>query len=224
MAISGPKRVVAPEPPAWLSNITLPLCEVSRTWFRFSPKRYASPIFWNREGIYRFDSPAARWGVCYLASSIVSAFQEVFGDKITHQKPLDWSEIQRLSVWLVRTPAELRGFELFGENLSVIGATLQCFVSSYAKSQRWGAALMSHPAQLEGLIYMGRRSGARCLAMLGDRVNARAYQLYLEAQCLGPLSDWQELWPTLDRFRVRLSSMPPSHKRARLWAAPRANG
>ena len=141
-------------------------------------------------------------------------------DKITYRKPLDWKEIEQRSVWLVRTPDTLRGFELFNENLSLIGATLQCFVSSYPKSQRWGAALMRHPADLEALVYMGRKSGAPCLAMLGASENQRAYQSLLQTQCIGPLSDWQELWTALDRFRVRLSSIPASRKRTLAWATP----
>jgi len=83
------RRIVAPEPPSWLSEAPLSLAKVSNTWFRFSPKRYPSPIFWSCKGIYRFDSPDARSGVCYLASSIVGALLEVFGDKITYRKPLD---------------------------------------------------------------------------------------------------------------------------------------
>ncbi len=220
MATSGPKRIVAPEPPTWLSEAPLSLAKVAGTWFRFSPKRYPSPIFWSRKGIYRFDSPDARWGVCYLASSIVGALQEVFGDKIAYRKPIDRKEIEQRSVWLVRTPDTLKGFELFNQNLSVIGATLQCFVSSYPKSQRWGAALMRHPAALEALVYMGRKSGAPCLAMLGDSNNERRYQSLLQTQRLGALSNWEELWTTLDRFHVRLSSMPASRKKTRGWATP----
>jgi RES domain len=220
MAASGLERIVAPEPPTLLNEATLPLAKVSNRWFRFSPKRYPSPIFWSRQGIYRFDLPDARWGVCYLASSLVGALLEVFGDKINYRKPINWKEIEQRSAWLVRTPDTLRGFELFNENLSIIGATLQCFVSSYPKSQRWGAALMRHPADLEALVYMGRKSGAPCLALLGDSDNQRPDQSLLQTQCLGPLSDWEELWTTLDRFRVRLSSMPASRKRTRTWATP----
>jgi hypothetical protein len=54
MATLEPKRVVAPEPPVRLAEIDLPLTEVSATWFRFSAQRYHSPIFWSRQGRYRF--------------------------------------------------------------------------------------------------------------------------------------------------------------------------
>jgi hypothetical protein len=45
-----------------------------------------------------------------------------------------------------KTPSGFRVINLFGETLTVTGSTVQCFVSSYSKSQRWGAALMDHSA------------------------------------------------------------------------------
>jgi RES domain len=217
MATSEPSRVVAPEPPTQLAQINLPLGQVSSTWFRLSPKRYPSPIFWGRQGRYRFDSPGARWGVSYLASSIVAAFQEVFGDKIWHSSPLDWTEISGLNVWCVVIPSEFRGLELFGENLSVIHARLQSFVASYPKSQRWAAALMNHPVDLDGLIYLGRRCGLPCLAMFGDTGSPPPYQQDLKITRLGPLSAWDEFWPMLDRLGVRLSSIPATLSKGKPW-------
>ncbi len=80
MATSEREPVVAPEPPAELGDIALPLADIPDTWFRLSSRRYPSPLFWSRLGRYRFDSEGARWGVCYAAGSIPSAFQEVFGN------------------------------------------------------------------------------------------------------------------------------------------------
>lgn len=217
MATSEPSRVVAPEPPIRLAQIKLSPGRVSTIWFRLSSKRDVSPIFWSRLGRYRFDSPAARWGVCYFASSIVPAFQEVFGDKIRHGTPIDWTEINDLCVWCVAIPSGLRGLELFGENLSVIHATLQCFVSSYPKSQRWAAALMNHPIDFDGVVYLGRRCGAPCLAMFGDTDSPRPYQEDLKNKRLGLLSAWDELWPMLDRLGVRLSSIPATLSKSRTW-------
>jgi hypothetical protein len=200
--------MAAPEPPAGLSSIDLPVCDVETTWFRICGRRYSSPIFWSRRGVYRFDSENGRWGVCYAAGSITAAFQEVFGNKIRWSRPLDWSELTDTVVWRISTPPTLRGLSLFGETLTVIGATLQCFVSNYPKSQRWGAALMIHPADLDGLIYLGRRCGTHCLAMFGDVASRRGYQKSLTTELLGDLVCWDGFWPMLDRLRVRISSLP----------------
>ena len=208
MATSGAKRIVAPEPPPGLRNIDLPVSDVDTSWFRICGRTHASPLFWSRRGVYRFDSEHARWGVCYTAESVTTAFQEVFGNKIRWNRPLDWSEIKDSVVWRISIPSTFRGLHLFGENLTVLGATLQCFVSNYAKSQRWGAALMSHPADLDGLVYLGRRSGSRCLAMFGDDASPRPYQKSLETDLLGDLVFWDHFWTMLDRLRVRISSLP----------------
>lgn len=210
-------RVVAPEPPAHLAQINLPLGQVSTTWFPLSARRYPSPIFWSRLGRYRFDSPPARWGVCYFATSIAAGFQEVFGDRIQRDRPIDWTEINTLQVWCATIPTGFRGLELFGENLLVIHATLQCFVSGYPKSQRWATALMNHPSDLDGLVYLGRRCGAPCLAMFGDSDSPRPCQEGLKIKPLGLLSAWDQLWPMLDRLGVRLSSMPATLSKARTW-------
>jgi hypothetical protein len=82
-------------------------------------------------------------------------------------------------------------------------SALQCFVSSYPESQRWGAALMEHTADLDGLVYIGRRCGTSCLAMFGDTDSPRRYQNELRTATLGELQFWDEFWPMLDRLGVR---------------------
>jgi hypothetical protein len=209
-------RIVAPDPPEALGKIVVPLAEISDTWYRISPSRYPSPLFWSRLGRYRFDSEKARWGVCYAAQSITAAFQEVFGERIRHSGVLDWQELQ-LCVWAIRTPRSFRGINLFGETLTVIRATLQCFVSSYAKSQRWGAALMDHPADLDGLVYLGRQCGTECLAMFGDQKSPRRYQHRIRTGMLGNLSLWSGFWPMLDKLAVRIDSISGERDRHLEW-------
>lgn len=217
MATSEREPVIAPEPPAELGDIALPLANIPDTWFRLSSRRYPSPLFWSRLGRYRFDSEGARWGVCYAAGSIPSAFQEVFGNKIRHRASLDWSEFEDVCVWCIRTPPGFRAINLFGETLTVIGATLQCFVSGYLKSQRWGAAFMDHSVDLDGLVYIGRRCGKPCLAMFGDSDSPRRYQSDIRTEMLGELQFWDEFWPMLDRLGVRMTSMPQEREKSRGW-------
>lgn len=212
METSGPKHIAIPEPPAALSSIDLPVCDVEPIWFRICGRQYASPIFWSRRGVYRFDSENGRWGVCYAAESITAAFQEVFGNKIRWSTPLNWSELTDSVVWRISTTPTFQGLNLFGETLTVIGATLQCFVANYPKSQRWGAALMDHPADLDGLVYLGRRCGTHCLAMFGDPDSPRGYQKSLKTELLGDFVCWDGFWPMLDRLRVRISSFPKVRK------------
>jgi len=52
---------------------------------------------------------------------------------------------------------------------------------------------------------------------LGVEETPRPYQKELEITRLGQLADWKELWPMLDRLRVRLVSMPSTGKSALVW-------
>lgn len=218
MATSGSRRLVPPEPPARLGAVSLTPKETPGAWFRLTPRRYDSPLFWSRSGTYRFDSPSAKWGVCYAANSITAAFQEVFGTKIRHGKAVDWPEIADISVWRIMTPQAFSALSLFGETLARIDATLQCFVSSYPLSQRWGAALMNHPADMDGLVYFGRRCGAQCVALFGDAAKPRRYQSALKTERLGDFVHWGDFWPLLDRLDVRISSLPSKLTARARWS------
>lgn len=208
-------RLVAPEPPADLAKINLPLARTRRQWFRMAADKEHSPLHWSRLGRYRFDSPGARWGVCYLAESVPAAFQEIWGDQIRSRR-LDWSDLGRKIVWQIAVAPKLNTLELAGEALTTIRATLQCFTGSYPKSQRWGAALMEHPIELDGLEYLGRRSGGHCLALFGDEKKERPHQKDIVTKKLGPLSQWKGLWPFLDRIQVRVAHLP-SNPPAGTW-------
>ena len=130
---------------------------------------------------------------------------------------MDWPEIASMRVWRIKTPLTFNALPLFGETLARIDATLQCFASSYPLSQRWAAALMNHPDDLDGLIYLGRRCGAQCVALFGDDIKPRRYQAALKTECLGELAGWRDFWPLLDRLGVRVSSLPSQPTKRASW-------
>jgi len=76
---------------------------------------------------------------------------------------------------------------------------------------------MDHPADLDGLVYYGRRCGAHCLAMFGDETSPRKYQESLKSELLGDLVLWDEFWSMLDRLKVRVSSVP-SQREGPTWS------
>ena len=77
---------------------------------------------------------------------------------------------------------------------------------------------MNHPADLDGLVYIGRRSGKECLAMFGDANQPRAYQSDIQVAMLGELPFWDEFWPMLDRLKVRMTSIPHERETTRQWS------
>ena len=220
MALSGPKRLVPPSPPTDFSNISLdPVGPPQRTLYRLSHENYPSPLFYSRQGIFRFDSSTAKWGVCYLAQRVETACLEVFADAFrTHA--IDYSELRERMVWKITVPADLELLLLKGEVLPRIRATVQCFVSRYTLSQAWGRAFMQHPADLDGVIYDGRQSGDACLALFGDTDPklGRWHQSQIKPTCLGRLTDWNGFYSFLDKTAARVNGLP-SKPTVSVWSA-----
>jgi hypothetical protein len=76
---------------------------------------------------------------------------------------------------------------------------------------------MNHPANLHGLVYLGRRCGTHCLAMFGDDASPREYQKSLKTELLGDFVRWNGFWPMLDRLKVRIRSLP-KRRRGASWS------
>jgi hypothetical protein len=210
MASSAPRRLIPPRPLADFSTIALDTVTARQTiWFRLSDAAYASPLFFSRQGIFRFDSATAKWGVCYLAQDIPTSIMEVFSDRIRARR-LDYTELDEERVWTITVPRDLTLLELAGPILPKIKATLQCFVSRYTLSQEWGRAFMEHPAELDGVIYTGRQSGLPCLALFGDTDPAKGlwHQRSLKHSCLGKLTEWEGFYPLLAKTGARVVNLP----------------
>ena len=215
MASSGPKRLTPPSPPAHFATLDLSTVSPSRLEvFRLSHERYASPLFFLRGGIYRFDSSTAAWGVCYLGHTLETAFLEVFADAIRTQE-IDYSDLHAILAWKVALPSDLNVLKLEGTTLPKIKATVQSFVSRYSISQAWGRAFMSHPANLDGVIYQGRRSAGECLALFGDTdpAKGRLHQPLLRPTKLGRVTEWSHFYRFIDQTGARVTHLPSKRPR-----------
>lgn len=215
MTSSGPKRLTPPGPPADFATIGLTtVYPPQRELFRLSHERFASPLFFNRGGDYRFDSVTAPWGVCYLSHSLLTSFLEVFADRIRRER-IDYSALNATIAWKITVPRDLNLLALEGATLPKIKATVQSFVSRYSLSQAWGDAFMKHPEDLDGVIYKGRRSAGDCLALFGDTdpTKGRWHQSSLVPTRLGRITEWSQFYKVIDQTGARvvnLPSTPPS--------------
>ena len=61
---------------------------------------------------------------------------------------------------------------------------------------------MRHPATLDGVVYIGRRSGARCLALFGDENAPRKHQAALRLIRARALAEALEFWQLADELEL----------------------
>jgi hypothetical protein len=209
-------KLVPPRPRADLADLDLRLHKLGAlAHYRLTGAGYPSPLFWSRSGKYRFDSPAAKWGVCYAGDSVSSAFQEVYSDAI-RKGTLDYNSVALDRVWKITVPAAMRTIELTGPTLTHIRATLQCFTGRYSLSQEWGRALMLNKDDLDGLEYIGRRCGKPCLALFGDNApnEKNPYQRSIATKACGLMIEWHGFWPLMDQLRVDFTNLPATRPRS----------
>jgi hypothetical protein len=213
-------KVTPPRPRVELATTTLPphVLQAS-TYYRLVDLKFPSPLYWSKTGYYRFDSPTARWGVCYTAQSIASVLQERIGDAV-RKGDVDYNDLSAWIVWSITVPPDLQTIELAGATLTRIRATVQSFVSRYSLSQEWARELMNHPANFDGLVYLGRRCGKNCLALFGDTAAPRPYQEKLSTYRHGHLVEWNEFWRLCDELKISFGNLPSTRPNP-TWRLPK---
>jgi RES domain-containing protein len=171
-----------PEPPADLHQRSLPIIATRAPWFRIHQSRYA-PLFFGRTGKYRFDAPAAEFGVLYAGNDAYCAFVETFGHSLDI-RVVTMDELKRRDLSCLTANRPLRLVDLTGAGLARLGADNRVCTGDYRLAQRWARALWQHPEQPDGLLYRSRLDPARQCAAVFDR----AREAFI-ASSLGTLAD-----------------------------------
>jgi hypothetical protein len=126
---------------------------------RLSKRKHLDPLFWSKEGIYRFDSKSAPYGVLYTAKVLKAAILEVWGDRWFEQRYLDRIELEEYNCYTISIRPRARVADCTGDHLSLLGTDSNFFATTdYGVTQEWGRALMNHPAKAEGLEYHSRKN------------------------------------------------------------------
>ncbi len=146
-------------PPSDFAQRRLRLVQVPHTLFRLSKRRHPSPLFWGKEGRYRFDSPGAPFGVLYAASSLEGAILETFGDRWFDTRYLSRVVAQSYNLHRLRVRSAAKVADSTGAQLVQLGTDSNLFATTdYAESQAWGIALMQHSMAPEGIPYHSRKN------------------------------------------------------------------
>jgi RES domain len=162
-----------PDPPHGLARRHLPLRSLHVEWYRVY-RCARDPRFFGRTGMFRFDAPAAEYGVLYMARSHEGTFIETFGSVIrahAGRTYLDEQTVNERCWGRITTERPLRLVDLTGRGLARIGADERLCAGPYAVAQRWSKAFWEHPEAPDGLYYRARHDPSQYSAALFDRAS-----------------------------------------------------
>lgn len=169
---------------------------------RLSKRSHSDPIFWSKEGIYRFDSKSARYGVLYTAKVLKGAILEIWGDRWFEQRYLTRIEVEEYNCYTISIKSAAKVVDCTGDRLSLLGTDSNFFATTdYGITQEWGRALMNHPSNAEGLQYHSRKNPELSNFALFDRPGTAG-----KVHVIGtvPLIDHPYLFDVLDELQVDL--------------------
>ena len=189
--MSGHSRGQPRLPPDDLSTRSLGLITPSRRWVRCACVDRPSLFDWDGRDTARFGGENCRYRCLYLASNPVTSFWEAFGEDLLDLHPDDrrisHDELASRQIVGFTLREDLRVFDATNPSaLRKISADGSTFGAAYTFTQRWAAALMSHPDAPDGIVYPSRlNSPDRCLALF----EKKAKKNNIHAVVLHNLSD-----------------------------------
>jgi hypothetical protein len=188
------------DPPASLDRQRLPLIPVKGTLCRISHRKFADPVYWSHRGLYRFDSPAAKYGVLYTGRTFETALLEVFGDQWIGSPVTGRDFLKEFDVCEIRLAYPLKVVNLRGKQLNLPGTEANIFASlSYETTQRWASVFMEHPNGPHGIRYPSRKNQRLYNFALFSTSSAIATVTVIRRY---PLLDHPHLFRLLQSYRV----------------------
>jgi hypothetical protein len=190
------------EPPDALKSQRLPLVSVEGTLLRISHQKFSDPIYWSRRGLYRFDSPTAKYGVLYTGRTFETALLEVFGDHWMKSRLAALTFLKEFDVCEIALGHRLKVVNLSGKRLNPLGIDANIFASpGYDITQRWAAAFMEHPDAPHGIRYPSRKNERLPnFALFGTAAAMAAVTITRRS----PLLNHPHLFRLLQSYRVAL--------------------
>ncbi|MDB5963340.1 MAG: hypothetical protein JWP59_4634 [Massilia sp.] len=197
-------------PPSDLNKRSLPIIELDLTTTELLRihNRKRGPIFYNSttasKVVFRFDAPAAQYGVLYCAQSFDTCMAETIVrarfENVVLPLVLTESELSERSVTAITAdrPGTLKLAD-FTVNCLHLGLTGQVMAHpTYGESNAWSLAVHNHPQTVDGIYFRSRYANAPSIALFEDRV----MMVPKEPPTVLPASP--HLAPFLNRFQVEL--------------------
>lgn len=170
-----------PLPAPDFASIGLDMIDPPRLLLRMSAHMDNEPWF-SFAGGGRFDAPEspALYGTCYLGLSLEVAFAEkVLHDAAPQQGRFAVAATTLEASWVHRYDGlGLKLADLTGAALKRLGGHAELSgTGDYALSQAWGAAVKTHPAGVDGFVFMSRHHTSGAAVVLFDRARLKLLPL-----------------------------------------------
>jgi hypothetical protein len=197
-------------PPTDLHRIPLNVVSVSPSkLIRVSWHNTGEPHF-GRTGTKRFDDksrPAKnRVGTCYLGMSLLVAFAEsVLHDREPNNGAFEVPSADIDNRFAVSfSGPDLRLAVLAGPSLKLLGGSAQLTgTSQYKLPREWARAIVRHPDNVDGFIYVSRHINDDYAVVLFERDSARPLKMTMKE--VVSLSDHPDFVVTMKALNVKPS-------------------
>jgi hypothetical protein len=172
---------MALQPPAAdFSDLPLHIKEVSVTSLKRVGRRNTGEPYFGKHAAYRFDDPNKRFGTCYCGQQLDTAIAEtVLHDEVPEKGLFKIRQEDIDARYLVTFSAGadhgmLKLADLTGQHLKRMGGDNSLSAEyPYDVTQKWGAAVNAHPANVDGFIFVSRQLNSKRAIVVFDRAKAK---------------------------------------------------
>jgi hypothetical protein len=160
-------------------------------------RRPATEPWWGRAAAGRFDDPLQRFGVCYAADQVATAFAETVIHESSAWRHGAWvvAQADLTGRWMVSlqrsSHPQLLLADLAGAALKALGLNNDlCSGNDYTLSQQWARAIHDASPRWDGIRYVSRQNNTACCYAVFERSEvAKAGVAKLEGSLLEQLCD-----------------------------------
>ena len=172
----GPSGL-APPPPEWLADISLPIDEIQAGQVLHRVHRSSlDPIFFgpgpNVPPTNRFDSASGRFGVLYAGLTLRCALAETLV-RNPQRLMVAITDIVGRSVSGLVSDRPLRIVRLYGSGLQNVGTDNAISTGPYEPCGLWSDALWDHPDRPDGLAYQSRHDSSEICFAIFEKADLR---------------------------------------------------
>lgn len=179
-----------PQPPQNFYNLNLDSSTSLEfgTWYRLNPSRHPSPLYFDRSGEGRFDSPNQSYGILYTGKCAFVTFAECFA-RIHGNRLITHQDLQARNLWQITSTHSLALLRLHGNALVQTGADAEVTSTKrYELPRQWAEAIYNHPREFDGIVWRSRLDDDRFCCGIFERA-----QSSLVPTNLGSLLNHQDL-------------------------------